>query len=288
MNATAADDAPLDRIRVVSLNILDPVHADWPRRREVLRTGLQALDADVVALQEVVRDDDHDTVRDLLGEGWQVVWNSRHAPGGTGAALASRWPIGDIREVDEPVSARATRSCVWCTSTLVVVEAPAPFGPVVVVHHKPTWPYTFEYERELQAVATARAAEEVLTGGGIRHAILLGDLDATPDSASIRFLTGRQSLHGMSVCYRDAWEAVHPHDPGHTFTPRNRLVRAGDMPADPGRRIDYVMVRCGHHGPTLDVVDCRRLFVDEIGGVQASDHYGVLADLTPPARPPAS
>jgi endonuclease/exonuclease/phosphatase family metal-dependent hydrolase len=120
------------------------------------------------------------------------------------------------------------------------------------------------------------------------HTVLLGDMDAVPDAASIRFLTGRQSLQGMSVCYRDAWATVHPGEPGHTFSSQNRLVREGDMPFDPGRRIDYIMVRCAHHGPTLDVADCQRIFTDEVDGVQASDHYGVVADLTMPSRPPGS
>jgi hypothetical protein len=32
------------------------------------------------------------------------------------------------------------------------------------------------------------------------------------------------------------------------------------MPAELGRRIDHVMIRCGHHGPTLDITACRRVF----------------------------
>jgi endonuclease/exonuclease/phosphatase family metal-dependent hydrolase len=169
----------------------------------------------------------------------------------------------------------------------VEVAAPLPFGPLLVVHHKPSWPRDLERERELQAVAAARLAERV-RDGRVMHVIVVGDLDATPDSASVRFLTGRMSLEGMSVCHLDAWEACRPGEAGHTFTPRNRLVREGDMPGEVGRRIDYVMVGCGHHGPTLDVAACRRIFTEEIGGVQASDHYGVLADLRPLARPPGS
>jgi len=33
---------------------------------------------------------------------------------------------------------------------------------------------------------------------------------------SIRFWTGRQSLEGVSVCYRDAWASAHPGAPGRT------------------------------------------------------------------------
>jgi endonuclease/exonuclease/phosphatase family metal-dependent hydrolase len=46
-----------------------------------------------------------------------------------------------------------------------------------------------------------------------------------------------------------------------------------------GRRIDYVFVRCGDRGPTLDVSACERIFDDPVDGVWASDHFGVVADL---------
>jgi hypothetical protein len=40
-----------------------------------------------------------------------------------------------------------------------------------------------------------------------------------------------------------------------------------------------VLVRCGDHGPTLHIADCRRVLDQPIGEVMASDHYGVVADL---------
>ena len=49
-----------------------------------------------------------------------------------------------------------------------------------------------------------------------------------------------------------------------------------------GRRIDHIMVRCRHHGPTLDVVACERIFDQPVDGVWASDHFGVVADLEVP------
>jgi exonuclease III len=113
--------------------------------------------------------------------------------------------------------------------------------------------------------------------------VLAGDLDDPPEAASIRFWTGRQSLDGASVCYQDAWEAVHPGEAGHTFSPRNPLATGGEMPLERGRRIDYVMVRCGVHGPTLEVAGCELAFDQPVGGVWASDHFGVVADLRVPA-----
>jgi len=87
----------------------------------------------------------------------------------------------------------------------------------------------------------------------------------------------------MSVCYRDAWESTHPQDPGHTFTPHNPMVVDGETPLELGRLIDHILVRCGHHGPTLGVAVCALLFDQPRDGVWASDHFGVVADLVVPA-----
>lgn len=54
--------------------------------------------------------------------------------------------------------------------------------------------------------------------------VLAGDLNANAEAATMRFLTGRQSLEGTSVCYRDAWESAHPEASGATKTFDNPLV----------------------------------------------------------------
>ena len=155
------------------------------------------------------------------------------------------------------------------------------------VHHKPTYQVGYARERELQAVACARFVEEFVADRDL-HLVLLGDFDDTPDSSSIRFWTGRQSLDDYSVAYRDAWDAVHPGDAGHTFTPANPLVAAGEMSLELGRRIDYVMVRCGIHGPSLQIADCRRVFDGPVDDTWASDHFGVLTELRVPTHPPGA
>jgi endonuclease/exonuclease/phosphatase family metal-dependent hydrolase len=167
------------------------------------------------------------------------------------------------------------------------IHAPEPLGRVLFVNAPLSYPKDTEAERERQAVAVARLVDELRPA----HAILAGDLNAEPEAASIRFLRGLQSLDGMSVCYRDAWEAAHPGEPGHTFTPENPTMPTGETGAwalEPGRRIDYVFVRCSDHGPTLDTVSCERLFDEPVDGTWASDHFGVTAELScllPDGRP---
>ncbi len=139
--------------------------------------------------------------------------------------------------------------------------------------------------REQQAPALVRFVDGLPRGRPHLPVVLLGDVDAVPDTASIRFLTGRQGLAGLSVRYEDAWEAVHGDEPGHTFDPRNPLVRRRDA-LERGRRIDHVLVRGGGHGALLDVADCRLVLIEPLDGVWLSDPHGVLADLRPPGHPP--
>jgi endonuclease/exonuclease/phosphatase family metal-dependent hydrolase len=270
-------------VRVLTLNLLDRQQADGPARRVVARRELTALRPDVVAFQEVTRTADVDEVADLLGPGCTVV-DHPGAVDGVGACLATRWPVGEAHVLRLPTV--GDDDLPWAAT--VAVDVATPDGPVLVVHHKPSWQRDREREREVQAVAAARFVEDVVAGRRDLPVVLLGDLDAGPDTASLRFLTGRQSLVGVSVRYEDAWEAVHPDEPGHTFTPRNPLVRAGEMPLERGRRIDHVMVRSGPHGPLLDVADCRLVLDQAHDGVWASDHFGVLADLRRPPHAPGT
>jgi endonuclease/exonuclease/phosphatase family metal-dependent hydrolase len=161
------------------------------------------------------------------------------------------------------------------------ILAPDPLGRTLLfAHHNASWQLGFERERELQAAAAARLIEGLVDEWEGSHVVLAGDFNAAPDSAGVRFWTGRQSLGGTSVCYRDVWESTHPGEDGHTFSPRNPLVGGGEWASEPGRRIDYVMVRCGDYGPTLEVVSCERIFDEPVGGVWASDHFGLCADLS--------
>lgn len=248
----------------------------WPQRREVLRAGLREAAPDLITFIEPVKVDDYDEVEDLVGPGYEVVYQSRRERDVVGTALASRWPIEDVHELDLQVSDRMAGSP--DVTLAAEIRALEPFGPLLFLAANPKWEMGYERERELQALIAARFVEEWLADREA-HVIIAGDFDAVPDAASIRFLSGRQSLDGVSVCYRDAWASVHGDEPGHTFTPHNALVRDGETAWDVPRRIDYVFVRCDDYGPTLEIRDCRRLFDTPCDGVWASDHFGVMAEL---------
>ncbi|TYB68911.1 endonuclease/exonuclease/phosphatase family protein [Nonomuraea sp. PA05] len=262
-------------MRVATLNLWAR-HGSWSRRRQLLIDGFRRLAPDLVALQESVVTDDYDQVIDLLGPDYHVLHQEGGEADGTRASIASRWPLAQARQQRLDVTARVDPSEFAGWVGLVEVRAPE---PVLFVNHKPSFRLGHEYERESQAVRSARLIEEAVGGREGVHVVLAGDFDATPDSASLRFWAGLQSLDGMSVAYRDVWRWARPEEPGHTFTPVNPLVRGGNWPLETGRRIDYLFVRCHGNGPTLRLADCRLIFDEPVDGVWASDHFGLVADL---------
>ena len=189
----------LGDVRVITLNLWGRSGA-WSDRRSVLIEGLRELRPDLVAFQEPIKTDSYDQVFDLVGQDFHVVHHNAGLVRDAdhhGASIASRWPLGEVREVDLNVTPRTVNFP--CTTLIAEVLAPDPIGPLLFVNHLPLWQLNFEHERELQAVAAARFVEE-LVGRRSVYVVLAGDFDADPDAASVRFWSGRQSLGGMSVC----------------------------------------------------------------------------------------
>ncbi|WP_374195853.1 endonuclease/exonuclease/phosphatase family protein [Streptomyces sp. ISL-24] len=131
----------------MTVNVLEKDQADWDGRRQLLIRGIRAAQPDVVALQEVVRAEGYDGASDLLGEGWHVAFHPCWSADGVGAVLASRWPFGVLR-TDSFRTTERIELAPWCGVVAAEVLAPAPFGPMLVVHHKPNWPRGHERERE--------------------------------------------------------------------------------------------------------------------------------------------
>jgi endonuclease/exonuclease/phosphatase family metal-dependent hydrolase len=266
-------------MRVATLNLW-VMNGAWEERSAALRTGLRELRPDVIGFQEVINDGENDTAAEILDPDYQV----RHQAGGllgdgNCAAIASRWPITAWHELDLQLG--PSTADFPATTLIAEIDAPDPVGPLLFVNHLPSWKPQLERERELQAAAAVRRVEQ-LVAEGAQHVVLAGDLDATPESASIRFLRGLQSLDGTSAYYHDAWERTHPDDPGHTFTTRNPLMTEDtDVRVETSRRIDHIFVRCDEHGPTLDVRRCDLIFDKPVDGVWATDHFGLVADLEP-------
>lgn len=280
-NVNRRDDAksPENRsgVRIYTHNILGR-RANWDARRSLLIDGVRRLNPDIVMFQESISTKDYDQTVDILGSEYHIT-NSRYRsyPEGSGISIASRWPIISVHDLDLTIGGPPVDEFHWA-AMLATIDAPSPHGPMLVVNHFPDAAAHREVERERQAVAVVKALEEQIEDPD-QLVVLGGDLDADPDAASIRFLTGKQSLQGKSVCFRNAWDVVHPGERGWTFDPEDDLFRKS-MGNWPYRRVDHLLVRCGSTGmPPVTITNCELVGTESVDGTWASDHFGLLVSL---------
>ncbi|MFI6048989.1 endonuclease/exonuclease/phosphatase family protein [Streptomyces violascens] len=246
--------------RVVTLNIWGRGSA-WRRRLPLVRAELVRLAPDFVGLQEVWRKGSRcqaEQIADDLG------YHVTYAPARTardrstqGNALLSRAPVARYEVLPLPTPGVEPRS-VLC----------AEVGSTTVLVTHVTWEWEYAHIRQQQV----RFLAELAAGHAGRDVVLLGDLNAAPDTDEIRWLTGRM---------QDAW-VYGGRGPGHTYTPANRHARKAREPA---RRIDYILtsgLRAAHTELAFTTPHCTAL-----GSLWPSDHFGVVCDLaSDPHRSP--
>jgi hypothetical protein len=99
-------------VRVATLNLWGRRGA-WDKRRLVFINGFRKLRPDPVAFQEAVVGDGCDQVTDILGPDCHVAHQTEREAGrgsdiedGQGISIASRWPLGEVREPDLNPSSR--------------------------------------------------------------------------------------------------------------------------------------------------------------------------------------
>jgi endonuclease/exonuclease/phosphatase family metal-dependent hydrolase len=107
----------------------------------------------------------------------------------------------------------------------------------------------------------------------------MGDFNAPPESDIVRFLTGMTSLGGDRAHFVDvaSWHGP-PSSPSATYdATRNAFAAAGNLPT---RRIDYLLLRKRDRTALGVPLRVQLAFTEPAGGVWASDHFGVWADLS--------
>jgi len=262
-------------LRVLTVNIWAR-SGPYARRGPLLQEQVAALAPDVVALQEVdAGADGQNQAQELFGPmGYDVAFEAREGEyvGDPGLAVASRLPILQRRLIELPHG-----------GPCLAVRLDAPFGRFWFGSAVPMggWPHQ-EGQREDEVVALDAALTELASDDSLPP-LLAGDFDATSDAASIRFLTGLQSLHRRSAGWVDAWAVAGEGSRGDTWTSANPYAApfAAAVFAQPvhSRRIDYVFVGSPFlWKPRVVVRSCRVVLTDPAEG-PPSDHYGVLADL---------
>ncbi len=260
-------------LRVVSLNIWNRL-GPWDERLAVIREGMRALAPDLVGLQEVIDASGHTQAEDIAeGLGYHTTYGLANTYGGgvsIGNAVLSRWPIAATRVFPLPNGGTDERR------SLVLAEIDSPYGkiPFFVTHLN--WKLHEGVVREQQVVEVAERVKAEAPIAGLPP-ILTGDFNASPDASEVRFLKGLQSLEGKSVYFADCFEQAGTGN-GVTFD-GTRNVYASQYHEHP-RRIDYVFVR----GPDTQVrgkpLSARVVFDEPKDGIFATDHFGVLAEIS--------
>ena len=187
-----------------------------------------------------------------------------------------REPVADRRAATTIELPRGDRDEGRCAVSITV---DAPFGEVSFTSTHLNWKLHDGHSREQQVVALADFVLKRRPRGGFPP-IVVGDFNAEPDSAEIRYMCGYQSLDGRSVMFFDAWRVAGDGGPGYTWSNRNAFA---SIALEPERRIDYIFagypVRMSEEHGIGKIETCRVVCDDEVDGVWPSDHYGVYAEF---------
>ncbi|WP_394823792.1 endonuclease/exonuclease/phosphatase family protein [Pendulispora albinea] len=271
-------------LRVATLNIWNRMEP-WEKRLITIRSELAKLDADIIALQEVVQVKPASAMGDLdaspefgfdqariIADGLDYTTcfgRNVESPYPMGIALLSRWPI--LRTLDFPLPRVETDE----HRSLLFAEIKAPFGSLHVFCTHLNWKLDEGHVREAQIRYITDQVRGLAQPNGY-PAILMGDFNAEPDSDEIRFLRGRTSLGGTSVYFSDAFAIAGDGSSGATFCRSNPFA----APArEPDRRIDYIFVQGPDDQGRGEPLDARLCFQEPYEGTFASDHFGVIATL---------
>ena len=274
-------------LRVATLNIWNK-SGPWVKRAALIREQLASLSPDIVGLQEVLQMESggqiQDQVTELSGD-YEWCFGMGHIMKGSwakvgstlrfGNALLSRYPILRHEAIPLPGDDISDQK-----RSVLHAVVDAPFGHVHVFVTHLNWKLDEGHVRELQVQAIADLVADRCADVDFPP-LLMGDMNAVPESDEIRFLKGYTRLgRDRSVHFADAWDYVPGSDPGRTFDARVNGFSASYE--EPPRRIDYVFVRppfVHGRGRPVEVGLAFHAPAASDPELHCSDHFGVYADL---------
>ena len=259
------------RLRVLSLNVWNTNPPSWvyndrekrqsryDARMDLLADVITASGAEVIALQEVRYDSTISApgsrfqlahILDRLGSGWQFAYQpvmdyfdvNRKGREEEGLAILSRHPIRKVDYVllprlygdsDDSQHQRA------CLHALVDVTRLGTTVDVFATHLSLS-----KDARERSVVEIWHFLDTNSSSAGLH--LLMGDLNAEPDTEAIQFLQGLRELRGAPQNdLKDAWLEVH-NEPEPRSTDAEVKYNALSFPSDdPKKRIDIMLYRNG-------------------------------------------
>ena len=226
---------------------------DWPARRPLLVDALAAIDADILAFQEICHaDDGTDSLDELLalltdttGRSYQVVRATTHRSWeiyDEGIALVTHLPLAHESELSIPPGIFPRKA--------IVAAVTSPLGTLWVgATH-----LSFGDQANVRQAQLA-AIRDSLAGSEKTSSVIMGDMNAPPAEGAV--------VDALSSGYRDTWAQINP-EPGHTYPS-----------SAPSARIDHILLR----SETLRARSSSLFLDTPTSGVLPSDHLGVLTVL---------
>jgi endonuclease/exonuclease/phosphatase family metal-dependent hydrolase len=269
----------MERLKALTLNIWNR-QGPWEKRLPLIRSGIEALEPDVIGLQEVLAMEGNGSQAHEIAEGlgYHVAVFPAWAIGGGLTfcnAVMSRHPIIDSQTFPLPPKVEhESRSLGFA-----LVDAPCGRVPVFVTHL--SWKFHEGFLRVEQVKSIARLVKEHAPGGGFPP-ILMGDFNAEPDADEMRYLRGLTTLgEPRSVYFADVWDSVGEGE-GFTYARANQYALRA---REPSRRIDYIYVRGPDRQLRGEPLLARVVFDEPLENVYPSDHFGLYTELQAAPRP---
>jgi endonuclease/exonuclease/phosphatase family metal-dependent hydrolase len=254
---------------------------DWELRRLAIVNAIREVNPDVVCLQEVWSQTGQAGLAEILADEFGYFATSSTPIGRTDVgftnAVLSRWPSSLVHDGALPRTDGSPGH-----RRIVAASVATPWGqwPIASTHLDHRFDHSVarqhQCRRLLELAATWRGDPTVDL-----PVIVGADLNAVPDSAEVRMLTGREP-GTEGIVFSDAWEQTGD-GPGATW--RRENPHAADS-AWPNRRIDYVLVSWPRPKPVGNPIAAELVATDpiDVNGqlVWPSDHAAVVVDITTP------
>ena len=261
-------------LRCLTLNLWG-AEPPLERRMAMVASALGELAPDVVALQEVREvpgqlPNQAESLAQTVGLHHVFAPATPFAGGHEGLAILAREPILASDALVLPHAEPSERR--------ILLSALIQRGSGAVWAHTTHLNYRLTHGKEREDQVKAIAAS-VASRASDSPQILMGDFNARPESDEIRFLRGLTTLAGQRTYFQDAWERVHPGEPGWTWARVNPYTaQLAFLELD--RRLDYVFVTPMRRDGRGTVHACR-IVLDRPGPehVYPSDHFAVLAEI---------
>jgi endonuclease/exonuclease/phosphatase family metal-dependent hydrolase len=261
-------------LRAMTLNLWGE-QPPLERRLELVVAGVSDLRPDVLALQEVrevpgVLPNVAATLASRLGCHHVFCPATEWGGGVEGVAILSRRPILASESAELPGATPQERRVV------LMARCETDAGPLQVA----TTHLNYRLHDGLTREAQVQAVDAFIAARPSElPQLLMGDFNATPAHDEIRFLRGCTTLGGRRTYYQDAFEQLHPDEPGITWARRNPYTEKLRW-LEPERRLDYIFVTPMRRDGRGAVRSCRIVLDEpESDGAFASDHFGLYAEV---------